>query len=63
MWPFKKKLNQIIWTDRQIELYERQVAAREALGQRYICHPVNDVRAKNTFDVVWCPPPKLRRVK
>lgn len=31
-----------LYTDLVIELYEKQMAAREALGTKYICHPFND---------------------
>lgn len=50
MWPFKRKEKREIWTETAISLYERQVAAREALGDRYLCHPKNDS-------------PKLHRIK
>lgn len=70
MWPFRKKRQQVIWTERQIELYERQMAAREALGEKYICHRVNDVERLQSIkfqgvDFIFDGPklPKLRRVK
>lgn len=44
-----------IWTERMICLYERQIAAREALGEKYCCHPSNDVRAHDL--------PRLRVIK
>jgi len=52
MWPFKKKLQRKVWSELQISLYERQIAAREALGDQYICHPSNDSRRKTTFKTI-----------
>lgn len=40
---FAKRPKPDIWTERMICLYERQVAAREALGEAYCCHPSRDV--------------------
>lgn len=37
----KKAQKKVLWTDTQIDLYERQIAAREAMGPRYSCHPLN----------------------
>lgn len=38
----KRKVSQQVWSETQIALYEKQMAAREALGTKYLCHPVND---------------------
>lgn len=46
MWPFKKPKRKI-WEENMILLYERQIAAREALGEKYAHHPANHVRRKN----------------
>lgn len=47
MWPFKRKEKRESWTDTAINLYERQIAAREALGDKYLCHPKNDIPKMN----------------
>jgi hypothetical protein len=39
-----------LFTEQQIRLYERQMAAREAMGEKYICHPANDVPHKQIID-------------
>jgi len=66
----KKKVREQIWTDTQIDLYERQMAARAALGTKYICHAMNDLPRKDTpLEVTptqWTEHPvprKLRLVK
>lgn len=69
----KKKIRAQMWTDTQIELYERQMAAREALGTKYKCHPSRDAKRLPTAPCVrkwhsgvefqYYPPPKLHLVK
>ncbi len=64
MFWLKKKAQRLMWTDIQIDLYERQMAAREALGLKWKCHPANAVQRKldpREIPVVY--PPKLRLVK
>lgn len=41
---WNRKVKQIIWTETAISLYERQIAAREAMGDKWIGHPSNDVK-------------------
>ncbi len=64
----KKQDRKKVWTDTQIDLYERQMAARAALGTRYLCHPINSSPRKDvvrgqeiSFD--HYPPPKLTLVR
>lgn len=40
---FKKKVRPATWTEQQMCLYEKQVAAREALGRSWSCHAMNGV--------------------
>lgn len=71
----KKQDRKKVWNDTMIDLYERQIAAREAMGVRWKCHPANSVPRKlfykgvevildgssGTVPTVF--PPKLRLVK
>jgi hypothetical protein len=36
---FKSKKKRVIWTDIQIDLYERQIAAAQAIGDKWCLHP------------------------
>lgn len=47
-----KASKRLLFTEQQIRLYERQMAAREAMGEKYICHPANDVPHKQVIDVL-----------
>lgn len=50
---WKKKPKREIWTEQMIALYERQIAAREALGTRYICHPSRDLRRVDPLSLLY----------
>jgi hypothetical protein len=68
MWFKRKKERKIIWTEKQIDLYERQMAARDALGTKYICHPTNNQRpmkkrSPRELEITYYPAPCLRLVK
>ncbi len=76
MWPFKKRVDKrTVWNDTMIDLYERQIAARQAMGLKWKCHPANAVQRKLFFngvevlfdgappEIPTVYPPKLRIVK
>jgi len=63
---FKSKVSTQVWNESMIRLYEKQMAARAALGAQYLCHPTREVRKlpkKGEVTAEFGPVPTLRLVK